>query len=195
MIHAAARDQWTRLRAELAPFVARRVAQSDVDDVLQEVFVRVHRGVGELRDEQRFGPWVYQVARSTVIDHLRRRARGPEVRDELPEVSAECVDDGGPLTEAEARMAPFVALFVEALPSPYREALTYTELEGLSQRAAAARAGVSLTAMKSRVQRGRERVRAMYESVCVIERDARGRVLACTPRRGDCCAPRGCAEG
>src|SRR3954447_22963073 len=65
------------LEAKLRPFIARRVSPSDVDDVLQDVFLRVQRGVAAIRDDERFGPWVYQVARSAIAEQLRARARHP----------------------------------------------------------------------------------------------------------------------
>ena len=68
------------------------------------------------------------------------------------------------------------------LPSPYREAITLTELQGLTQKDAAEMMGVSLSGMKSRVQRGRERIRAMFEACCEISLDCRGRVVACEAR-------------
>ena len=50
---------------------------SDVGDVLQDIYVRIQAGAGKLRDTERFGPWVYQVARSVLVDHGRARARRP----------------------------------------------------------------------------------------------------------------------
>ena len=73
-------------------------------------------------------------------------------------------------------MAGYAALFVSMLPSPYREALTLTELEGLSQREAAEMLGISTSGMKSRVQRGRAKLRQALEDCCHIALDARGRV-------------------
>lgn len=80
--------------------------------------------------------------------------------------------------EATARLRPFVA----RLPSPYREAVTLTELEGLPQKAAADMAGVSVSGMKSRVQRGRERLREMLLACCEIALDPRGHVIGCAPK-------------
>ncbi|HEY5936525.1 MAG TPA: sigma factor, partial [Kofleriaceae bacterium] len=59
----------------LRPFIARRIPAQDVDDVLQETFVRMQRGIANLRDDARMTPWLYQVARSAVADHLRARQR------------------------------------------------------------------------------------------------------------------------
>jgi RNA polymerase sigma-70 factor (ECF subfamily) len=68
------------------------------------------------------------------------------------------------------------------LPSPYREALILTEMEGLAQKDAATMLGVSVSGMKSRVQRGRQKLRALLEECCEIALDARGRVIGCEPR-------------
>ena len=76
----------------------------------------------------------------------------------------------------------FGAIHCDA-PTPYREALKpLTELEGVTQRTAAEMMGVSLSGMKSRVQRGRERLRGLLEDCCEIALDARGRVIGCEPR-------------
>jgi RNA polymerase sigma-70 factor (ECF subfamily) len=74
---------------------------------------------------------------------------------------------------------------VARLPSPYREAVTLTELEGLTQKDAAEMLGVSVSGMKSRVQRGRERIRRMFEECCEMSVDCRGHVTGCTPRHLD----------
>jgi RNA polymerase sigma factor (sigma-70 family) len=71
VIEAEARGAWKDLEAKLRPFVARRVRGADAEDVLQDVLFRVARGLAGLRDDQRFGPWVYVVARSAIADHQR----------------------------------------------------------------------------------------------------------------------------
>lgn len=180
MILPEARGAWRELEARLRPYVARRVASTaDVDDVLQETFVRVHRGVAELADEERFGPWVYRVAASAIADQRRMRGRHPWSASELSREEQQAAE---PDEGLESELAECVALFVARLASPYREAVTLTELQGLSQKDAAEVLGVTLSAMKSRVQRGRERIRQMFEECCEIALDCRGRVTACSPR-------------
>jgi RNA polymerase sigma-70 factor, ECF subfamily len=170
------------LQARLRPFVARRAYPNDVDDVLQEIFLRVQRGLPDLRDDQRFGPWVYQIARSAIADQRRVRARHPLAAGEPPEEAAPATE--GEERSAEQLLAQVVVPFIAMLPSPYREALTLTELEGLTQKQAAEMLGVSLTGMKSRVQRGRARLRRLLEDCCEIALDARGRVVGCVARPG-----------
>jgi len=77
-----------------------------------------------------------------------------------------------------------VSPFVARLPSRYREAITLTELQGLTQQEAADIAGVTLSGMKSRVQRGRRMLRELFEECCHLTIDARGRVID-ADQRGD----------
>lgn len=162
--------------------MARRVGGSaDADDVVQEVLVRLHRGASLLRDGERFGAWAHRIAEHAVADHLRARARHPIPVDESTLGAATAgVDDAEPPLQAE--LSECMAVFLSRLGAPYREAITLTELQGVTQVEAAEMQGVSLSGMKSRVQRGRARIRRMFEDCCELELGARGRVVECTPR-------------
>jgi RNA polymerase sigma-70 factor, ECF subfamily len=181
MIASEARGAWQDIERRLRPYVARRVASvADVDDVLQEIFVRIHRGLSSLRDGESFGGWVYRLAQSAIADAARARARSVlELVGETPEIATHEPDGTDDL---ESELGACVALFVARLAAPYREAVTLTELEGLTQKDAAEMLGVTLSAMKSRTLRGREKIRGMFEECCSISVDCRGRVTACEPR-------------
>jgi RNA polymerase sigma-70 factor (ECF subfamily) len=171
---------WQDVEQRLRPFVARRVADSEVDDVMQDVFVRMQRGLAGLRDDERLGAWLFQIARSAIAEHGRSRARHPLPRDpDVPEPPSPTDDDD---REAARELSGCIAMFVARLPSPYREAVTLVELEGLTARAAADLAGISVSGMKSRVQRGRAQLRALLEECCAIALDARNKVVEFAPR-------------
>ncbi|HEU5076948.1 MAG TPA: sigma-70 family RNA polymerase sigma factor [Polyangiaceae bacterium] len=195
MIDSAARGAWRDLEKKLRPFIARRVHAADVDDVVQDVFLRMQRGLAGLRDEARFGPWVYQVARSAIVDHQRVQAKHLwSDAGSIEERPAETDEEDASI---EQQVAGYLAPFVAMLASPYREALTLTELEGLTQKQAAEMLGISLSGMKSRVQRGRVQLRKALEDCCSIALDARGRVVGCEVRIDGrlpegCCKSEGC---
>jgi RNA polymerase sigma-70 factor (ECF subfamily) len=175
---------WQDAAAQLRPFLARRVAAADVDDVLQDVWLRVQRGLRGLRDEERFTSWLFQIARSVVAEHQRARARHP-----LPDAPAEsdlATEPTADDREAARSLARCVSIFVARLPSPYREAVTLVELEGLTVREAAEMVGVSVSGMKSRVQRGRAQLRRLFDECCEIALDTRGKVIDYTPRPRSC---------
>jgi RNA polymerase sigma-70 factor, ECF subfamily len=182
---------WNDLAAKLRPFIVRRVASTaDADDVLQEVLIRVHRGLPNLRDDDRLSPWLFRIARNAVTDHFRTRTTAEEPDQE--QSSGPLPEGDEPDDHAARAMAQALARFIAELPSPYREAITLTELEGRAQREAAEMLGISWSGMKSRVQRGRAKLREMLERCCEIALDARGHVIACRPREGGG-PPSGCA--
>ena len=156
--------------------MARRVASAvEVDDIVQEILVRIHGGLASLRDGERFGGWVYRIAEHAIADSTRG-ARAPITPDvELAAGVEEAAD-------LQLDLGECVALFVARLQSPYREAIILTELQGLTQKEAAEMLGVSVSGMKSRVQRGREKIREMFEQCCQISVDCRGRVVECESR-------------
>ena len=178
---------YSEFHGRLRPFIARRVPPADVEDVVQEVFLRVQRSLSSLEDEQSFGPWLYQIARNVIIDSHRQQRRQPALLPDEALEREECTDESGP-TPLEVELASYLLPLVSRLPSPYREALTLTELEGLTQQAAADVLGISLSGMKSRVQRGRAKLRELLQNCCRIACDARGRVIECVPRQPTTCS-------
>ncbi len=181
MIPAEARGAWRDIEARLRPYVARRVASAvEVDDIVQDILVRVHKGLATLRDEESFGGWVYRIAARSLADAAKAQAREPLAQSaELADVAGRGPEEA---TDLQLELGECVALFVARLPSPYREAITLTELQGLTQKEAAEMLGISLSGMKSRVQRGREKIRAMFEECCEMSVDCRGRLVDCAAR-------------
>ncbi|MEM7153482.1 MAG: sigma-70 family RNA polymerase sigma factor [Myxococcota bacterium] len=168
----------------------RRYVQSRVDDpaarddLVQEVFLRVHDRRDQVQDDERLAGWIRRIAANVVHDHYRR-ARNTE---ELP---AELHAPTDPADEPEALdralIASWLAATVGQLEPQHREVLTLTELQGLTQREAAARLGLSLPAVKARVRRGRAALLQRLERCCHIELDHRGALIGYSPR--DPCAP------
>jgi RNA polymerase sigma-70 factor, ECF subfamily len=178
---------WRDFHERLLGFVARRVPDRDsAEDILQEVMLRIHCHAAELERSQAVGAWVHQIARNAIADHYRRAA----VRREKP-TGVDFDRHEPPLSEsasAELRseLAACLGPLLERLDAPYREAITLTELEGLTQAGAAARLGLSASGMKSRVQRARSQLRDLLVGCCEIEVDRRGAITSYEPRRTPC---------
>jgi RNA polymerase sigma-70 factor (ECF subfamily) len=190
-------EGWTRLRAQVRAMLGARLASAaDADDVAQDVLLKVLRGSASLRDEERFGGWVATTVRNAVTDHLRARQRHPlasPVAEEALETSPteEDTDD-----VARKRVVEALRPFAQRLPAIYREAIILSELDEVPHAEIARRLHVSISGVKSRVQRGRALLRDMLDQCCEIATDARGGVVECVPRAGeagaasDCCGDR-----
>lgn len=171
----------TRFQADLRGFIARRVPGPDADDVLQETLLRLHLGLSGLRETAKLAPWVYRVARNTILDHQRRQSARPRLVTgvELPEPLPEA-----PEPEARAQLRCCIEPFLLGLPDEQAEALRLTDLGELSQAEAARRLAVPLPTLRARVQRGRRGMRQAFERCCALRQDARGAVIEAVPRCG-----------
>jgi RNA polymerase sigma-70 factor (ECF subfamily) len=184
---------WEDLHGNLKAFISRRVRNpADVDDLVQRVLLQIVKGLASLRDAERLHSWVYRTARNVIVDYYRsptvRREVASGDQEDLATASAEGQvtgqdDERAALQELAACMMPMI----RQLPPAYREAVTLADLEGVNQADAAARAGVSISGMKSRIQRGRKQLKAVFEECCRVELDRRGSIVAFDPRRPDSC--------
>jgi RNA polymerase sigma-70 factor (ECF subfamily) len=178
-------DLWQLVHDSLHAFIAKRVNdEAQVEDILQEVFLRVHRQIGSLRDPRRVVSWVYQVTRNAIIDYYRKPGREGEFPAGLGSDMeglgmTRMVSDHNHQSNADeirAELAGCLRPMIERLAKDYRDAITLVELNGLTQQAAAKQMGISLSGMKSRVQRGRTQLKQRLDECCVIELDRRGGV-------------------
>jgi RNA polymerase sigma-70 factor (ECF subfamily) len=163
---------WEQYCCRLKAFIQSRVAnEDDVEDLLQEVFIRIHTHLCCLRDLSKLESWIYQIARNAIIDHYRSRRPGIELSESIP--SEDEIDADDP----EAVLALSLTSMVDELPAPYRDALLLTEYQGLNQRQMADRLGISFSGAKSRVQRARRMLRDMLLACCHFELDRRGTII------------------
>jgi RNA polymerase sigma-70 factor, ECF subfamily len=177
---------WSDLSADLRLFIRRRVVDDHVaEDLLQETFIRIHRSLDSLQDEDRLAAWVYQIARNVVNDHHQNTPLAIVPLDELEHVAGTSSNR----ETAECQPHDWLKEMVESLPDGYREAVRLGEIDGLPQQAVAERLGLSLSGAKSRIQRGRGQLRVLVEECCQFASDSRGTVTDCAPRPGGgpCC--------
>jgi RNA polymerase sigma-70 factor, ECF subfamily len=171
---------WGEYNAKLHRFIASRVADpSTVDDLLQEVFIKIHQRIGTLEDDARIQSWLYQVTKNAVIDYFR----GQKPMAEIPE-EASILEKSE--NTALMELAECIRPMVERLSLTHREAMVLSELEGLTQKEVAERLGVSLSGAKSRVQRGRTKLKELMMDCCHIEFDHRGSVIGYDPKNKRC---------
>jgi RNA polymerase sigma-70 factor (ECF subfamily) len=173
--------------APLRRFVHARIRdEAAAQDVVQEVYLRVHARLATVRDCRRLPGWIFSVARNAVADHYRGRRPAEPLSDALPSP----VDPGD--DEVLRELALGLGPMIEELPPRYREALVLTLREGLTQQQLAGRLGISLSGAKSRVQRARDRLKDRLLECCHFELDRQGRIVDYVER---CCCcgrePRG----
>jgi RNA polymerase sigma-70 factor, ECF subfamily len=175
---------WEGFHGRLKQFILRRVPdEQNAEDILQDVFLKVHLHIDTLRNEQRLESWVYQITRNAIADYYRaqREIRGLPDALVLPVLPDDALDD------AVRELSPCVRAMVNSLPDDYRQALVLTEYEGLTQKEMGERLGLSFSGAKSRVQRAREKLKDMLLDCCHFEFDRFGGIIDYQPRC-PCCS-------
>jgi RNA polymerase sigma-70 factor, ECF subfamily len=166
---------WAKTHARLSAYVRRKVKdEAAAADVLQDVFVKMYQNLPQLREEQRAEFWLWRIAHNAVMDHFRQQRSLQQPLPPTEESPTEAEAHTRALTEEVAQWLP---MMLELLPPKYREALYLTEIEGLSQRELAERLQISYSGAKSRVQRGREKLRETVLQCCEVATDRYGNVL------------------
>jgi RNA polymerase sigma-70 factor (ECF subfamily) len=168
--------------------------QGQADDILQDVFMRVHRQLDTVADPRRVVSWVYQITWHAIIDYYRKPGRQREVPAGLcidiertsQDPSVFDIAFHGDADDLRAELGGCLRPMIERLSTDYREAITLVELEGLTQQKAAKQMGLSWSGMKSRVQRGRKQLKQMLDDCCAIELDRRGGVMEYAVRKQRC---------
>lgn len=134
----------------------------DVDDVVQEAFVRAFRSLAKLKEPERFGPWLLTIARNRALTRLARRRAGGELAEELSreaEVAA-TGEQGGADPDAGAELELVRRLIAELPEGPEKETVHLFYVEGaLSAREIAGRLGVGKSAITMRLERFRAKVK------------------------------------
>ncbi len=175
---AMTNDAWQAVETRLRAYVGRRVDPGSVDDVVATILLRLVKHQDELSAARSPSAWMLRVAANTVADHHRRHAA--EARA-LARSALEPQDEVNPepsvVASASREIASCLVPMIRDLPDPYREALMLIDIDGLTQAEAADRLGLSVSGMKSRVQRARAKLKDALLRCCAIELDQRGRVV------------------
>ncbi|MTI18301.1 RNA polymerase sigma factor SigZ [Rhodobacteraceae bacterium RKSG542] len=170
---------WQDYQGALRSYLRGRLKnQSDVDDLLQDIMIKVHKGLPELQEAQSLPAWLKQITRNTLIDYYRKSV--PET--ELPEDLSPDLEEAGALEDLERCVEPFL----KALPEETAALLRDVELNGQSQKDYASAHGVAYSTVKSRVQKGREQLRHLFDQCCQFEQSANGQVTDFSRKSKNC---------
>ncbi len=172
---ACVQRAWQQHRAELRGYLLHRIKDvSQAEDLLQEVFLKAMTQGRQFCTLDNPRAWLYQVARNALIDNLRLAKDALPLPDDL----AQETDALAPVDE----LSECVVRVLTELSPEDREVLQMCDIEGMKQQEFAVAHGLSLTAVKSRIQRARQRMRAQMTEACKVQFDEAGQVCCHVPR-------------
>ncbi|PVY38562.1 RNA polymerase sigma factor SigZ [Pontibacter virosus] len=179
---AAVAPVYLEYEARLRSFVMNRVKDKDeANDILQQLYVKLYRHCEQLQDVRNMNAWLYQIARNAVYDYYREQGHSMPLEDEGK--LEELLNQEPERQDTESLILPLINM----LPAEYAEPLRLSELEVISQKEIAERLGMSYSGAKSRVQRGREKLKELFVECCHLELDRKGALVSATAKES--CRP------
>ena len=171
---------WREFSGRLRAWLSSRVSNpQDVDDLLQEAFLRVHRFPP--REDINIVGWLFTVVRNVLNDYYRSS------RPETPLPEAEIQDwERFEVSESEIEAASWLRIMTLALPPKYGQPLIRSDFEGASMKEIAQEFELSVPGAKSRVQRGRKLLAESLHDCCAFHFDHQGRLESWNPKHCDC---------
>ena len=183
--HQGLGASWADTVDRLCRFVASRVSDREAAaDITQDVIVRsIASGALERADNP--VAWLYRSARNAVIDYYRTH----HPHDSIDTLDWPDPDTDDRPNDATRELSRCLQPLLEQLPSAARDALVRVDIEGHTHQQSADALGLSVSGMKSRVQRARRELKQLLERCCTVEFDNRGAVTDYRSNSDSC----GCA--
>ncbi len=146
---------YQRFRGVVHGIVLARAGLEHVEDVTQDAFVAICRGLAQVKQAAALPGWICTIARNTATDHLRRRMRVPVTQ------TFDDTQTAGPPGDDSAELRRRVLALIRTLPSAYRETLVLRLVEGLTGPEIAARTGMTPGSVRVNLTRGMAQLRPL----------------------------------
>ncbi len=171
---------WKEFSAPLRAFIKKRIPkEEDTDDILQEVFIKIHKNIENLKDNDKIHAWIYKITRNTINDYYRK---GNKITKEIS-LFKEMPQQHDDELSTHKEIAGCLKSMVANLPDKYRDAIILTEFQNLTQRELSEKMGISISGAKSRVQRARKKLKEMLLECCSFEFDRLGNIIDYKPNK------------
>ena len=170
---------WQDLSDQLFNFILKRVNSKDMaEDILQDIFLKIHLNIKSLSENDKLTSWVYQITRNAIIDYYRKKKIQT---DEIPELPEQIESDN-----LNKEFLGCLKSHLAQLNESDRELIVKTSFENVSQKDLAQQLNLSYTATKSRVQRARKKLNELFVQCCQVETDHYGNIIASSRDNCNC---------
>lgn len=176
--------EWSKFSEKLRNYVARRVPVDHVDDLVGDILLRLIDKLSTFKNADKPVAWMYKVASNVIADHYRRHSAEQKTIHAVEQIASSMAISSGISPQEE--LALCLAPLIQQLPNRYRTALELVDIAGLRQADAAQELNLSLSGLKSRVQRGRLLLKQLLLDCCAIEINRMGSVVDYTSE-SHCC--------
>ena len=167
---------WDKLRSKLTSYVRTKVDVDVSEDLVHDILLRVLQNEDALTNADNPLAWIYTIAKNRITDHYRKQSK-LHTTNEVDDLETEITDSERIPDYVDSDFAKCLRPLTDRLEPKYKEALLLTDFNEIKQADAAERIGISVSGMKSRVQRGRTKLKEELLACCAIEKDRFGKVI------------------
>ncbi|WP_027880748.1 sigma-70 family RNA polymerase sigma factor [Mesoflavibacter zeaxanthinifaciens] len=169
---------WDTYAHDIKRFILSKTKDESIaDDILQETFIKVHTKLQTLKNDDKLKPWLFSVARYTLMDYFKTKKNKVELND------FEVTDT---LENHEHTEKDCLRGILVNLPKKYREPIFLSDIMGLKQKEVAKRLNLSLSTVKSQIQRGRKQIAQGFMDCCGYEMNNDGYLVGELKDKDDC---------
>ena len=163
----------------LLGYIKKRVHHSeDAEDLTQEVFLKLSKS--DLDSIENLKAWMYRIAKNSIVDYYRTKKKKLERLEN--DFINESLDEVNAIEELSSCIIPFI----ERLPGEYSVLLRMSDLENVPQKEIAEKLNMNYVTVRSKVQRGRKKLKQMFAECCTISSGGRGSLI-CHQKPSNCC--------
>ncbi len=181
------KEIYQEFQPKIVPYLRRLLGNQDAEDIAQEVFAKVSRGLDSFKGQSKLSTWIYRIATNTAIDKLRSASfkHSSENTALIDETTVEDRNDSldhtdPPIDQKVIRkeMSQCVREYIDRLSPDHRTVLVLSELEGFKNREIADILEISLENVKVRLHRARASLKKVLDDGCDFYQNEAG-TLAC----------------
>lgn len=175
---------YNELNSALLGYIKSNVANTeDAEDILQNVYLKIATNIDQVSAKEKLKSWIYTVTRNSITDYYRIKSKKKTIllEDDITENTPETEDP-----DNTGGLDSCLQGFIDQLPEDYRKVMVDVELRGHRQKDLVGKYNMAYPTIRSRVQRGREKLKSMLLNCCSIQWDTRGNIVDVVSKGAGC---------
>ena len=169
---------WTKYADDIRFFILSKIKDKNAtEDVLQDTFIKVHTKLHTLKDITKLKPWIFTIARNSIMDYFKNTNQ----TFELANFESETIIVEHTHTEKDCLRG-----ILQSLPKKYRDPLFLSDIKGLKQQEVAQQLNQSLPTTKSQIQRARKLIAKGFMDCCGFVLNEEGKLVGEIQDKDDC---------
>jgi len=172
------KEIWHIYSDELKYFIVGKVKDKAIaDDILQDVFIKIHTKLHTLKETSKLKSWVFSITRNSILDYFKTTNRSFEIIN---------IESDSNIEDSLHTKADCLIGILKKLPKKYREPLFLSDIKGIKQTEIAKQLNIPISTVKSQIQRARKMVAKGFMDCCGFVKNDKGILVGKIKDRGDC---------